>query len=214
MAVIRVLLADNHNVVRTGIRAVLNAEPDMEVIAEAGNGKEAVQKTRELHPDVVVMDLGMPLMDGFAATREIRREMPDVNVIALTVHDNEEYLFRLLRAGGAGYILKEAAAEELVSAIRTVHQGEASLYPGATKALIQGYLQAASGFADSDPLTTREREILKLIAEGHTNQEIAGILKRSVRTIETHRAHIMDKLQLRSLPELVRYAIRHGMIEV
>jgi two-component system response regulator NreC len=214
MAKIRILLADDHNVVRTGIRAVLDAESDMQVVAEARNGREAVEKALGLRPDIVVMDLGMPLMDGFTATQEIKQEQSEIRVIALTVHDNEEYLFQFLQAGGAGYILKEAAAEELVNAVRAVHQGKAVLHPSATKTLIQGYLQAASGNGPAHPLTHREREVLKLIAEGHTNQEIADFLKRSVRTIEAHRSHIMGKLGLDTLSDLIRYAIRHGIIEL
>ncbi|MBI5166450.1 MAG: response regulator transcription factor [candidate division NC10 bacterium] len=213
---IRVLVADDHTIVREGIRALLQARDDIEIIGEAGDGREAVEKVRQLEPDVVLMDISMPGMDGLEATRQIKKENPKVRVLALTMHDNEEYLFQILRMGGSGYILKRATAAELVSAIKAVHRGEAFLYPSMAKTLVEDYLrrvEVGTEKSSYDGLTNREREILKLIAEGHTNQEIADILCLSVKTVQAHRSHIMEKLGMHDRSELVKYAIRRGLIE-
>ncbi len=213
---IRVLLADDHAILRQGIRALLQTQSDIDVVGEAEDGREVVAKVDQLRPDVVLMDIGMPLMDGIEATRQVKREHPEVKVLALTVHDDEEYLFQLLKVGGSGHLLKKASLDEVITAIKTVHSGDVFINPSMTKALVKGYLAHSQEDGEGwtyDRLTPREREVLKLIAEGHTNEEIADILKRSVKTIETHRAHIMEKLDLHDRTELVRYAIRRGLIQ-
>ena len=213
---IRVLLVDDHAILRTGLRAILNAEADIEVVGEAGDGKEAVAKAEKLRPDVVLMDISMPVMDGLEATRRIQQSCPEVKVLVLTVHDNAEYLFQVLKAGGSGYVVKKSADTELISAIRAVHRGEAFLSPMATKMVIEGYLQAISQERTKQNysnLTNREEEVLKLITEGYTNQEIADRLIISIKTVESHRAHILDKLELHTRADLVKYARTHGMLD-
>ncbi|MDR5694407.1 MAG: response regulator transcription factor [Armatimonadota bacterium] len=216
MKKIRVLVADDHTIVREGIRMILTAQPDIEVVGEAANGQEAIELTRKLRPDVVVMDISMPGVSGIHATKAIKAEMPEVNVLALTMHEDETYVFQLLKAGAAGYVLKRGAASDLVNAVRAASKGEAFLYPSVAKAVVQDYLQRVEAGEERerwDGLTQREREILKLIAEGYTNQEIAQKLYISVKTVQTHRAHILEKLGLHDRTELVRYAIRKGLIE-
>ncbi|MDR7433532.1 MAG: response regulator transcription factor [Armatimonadota bacterium] len=216
MKKIRVLIADDHTIVREGIRMILTAQPDIEVVGEAANGQEAIELTRKLRPDVVVMDISMPGVSGIHATKAIKAEMPEVNVLALTMHEDETYVFQLLKAGAAGYVLKRGAASDLVNAVRAASKGEAFLYPSVAKAVVQDYLQRVEAGEERerwDGLTQREREILKLIAEGYTNQEIAQKLYISVKTVQTHRAHILEKLGLHDRTELVRYAIRKGLIE-
>jgi len=215
MAKMRILLADDHAVLRAGLRMLLNAQPDMEVVGEAEDGREAVEKVATLQPDLVLMDIGMPKMNGLEASRQIKKRYPAVQILILTMHANEEYLFQVLQAGGSGYVLKKAADYELIGAIRTVRRGEVFLYPEVTKLLIQDYLQRVREGAESDRfevLTEREREVLKLIAEGHTAQEIADILVVSPKTVQTHRTNIMDKLGLHSRAELVQYALRKGIL--
>jgi two-component system response regulator NreC len=212
----KVLIADDHCILREGIRALLEKQSDMEVIGEAEDGREAIEKTRKLRPDVVLMDIAMPRMDGLEAARQIKAECPKTNVLALTMHENEEYLFHFLRAGGSGYVLKRATMTDLVSAIRSVYKGEAFLYPSTTKWLIEDYLRRGKEGEEKesyDGLSSREREILKLIAEGYTNQQIADLLHRSLKTVQAHRAHIMEKLDMHDRTELVKYAIRKGLIE-
>jgi len=214
-AKIRILLADDHAVLRAGLKALLNAEPDMTVVGEAANGAEALRETARLLPDVVLMDISMPGTDGLAATRLIRQQCPEVRVIALTMHDNEEYLFKVLEAGGSGYVTKRAADTELIDAIRAVQRGDAFLQPTAARRLIDDYLGRVGAGEESESygrLTPREREVLRLIADGYTNQEIADQLVISVKTVETHRAHILEKLGLRTRAELVRYAREKGLI--
>ncbi len=213
---IRILLVDDHAILRAGLRAILNAEPDIEVVDEAGDGQEAVAKADRLRPDVVLMDISMPVMDGLEATRRIQECCPEAKVLVLTVHDNEEYLFQVLKAGGSGYVVKKSADTELISAIRAVHRGEAFLSPMATKMVIGGFIQAVGREKtkqDYTNLTNREEEVLKLITEGHTNQEIADRLFISVKTVESHRAHILDKLELHTRADLVKYARTHGMLD-
>ncbi len=213
---IRILLVDDHAILRSGLRAILNAEPDIEVVDEASDGKEAVAKTEELSPDIVLMDISMPIMNGLEATRRIHQSCPEVKVLVLTIHDNEEYLFQVLEAGGSGYIVKKSAATEFISAIRAVHRGEAFLSPMATKMVIGRYLHAVGrgeGKQNYDELTSREKEVLKLIADGYTNQEIADHLIISVKTVETHRAHILKKLELRTRADLVKYTRSHGLLD-
>jgi len=213
---IRVLLAEDHILVREGVRALLEAQPDMEVVAEASDGSEAVRKALDLLPDVVLMDITMPGTNGLEATRLIRKAAPGVRILALTMHGTDDYFFRLLDAGASGYVLKESASSDLLSAIRAVHRGGVFLSPSVAKRLVDDHLRRASegdqrpGY---DSLTDRERQILKLIGEGCTNQEIAQKLCLSVNTVQTHRTHIMDKLNLHNRTELLRFAVRAGLLE-
>ena len=210
---LRVLLVDDHAVVREGIRMVLDAQPQIEVVGEADGGEEAVRLVPTLGPDVVVMDVGMPRLGGIEATRRIRRAHPAVQVVILTAHDNEEYLFETLRAGAVGYILKKAAAIELVAAIEAAARGEPYLYPSVARLLVRDYLQRADTGADPpETLSEREREVLRLVAEGRTNREIADALFLSIKTVQTHRAHVMEKLHLRDRAALVHYAMRKGLV--
>ncbi|MBI4277283.1 MAG: response regulator transcription factor [Armatimonadetes bacterium] len=216
MSRIRVLLADDHTVVREGVRVILTAQPDIEVVGEAATGREAVDLSRRLKPDVVVMDVSMPDLNGIEATRVIKQEMPEINVLGLTMHEDEAYVFQLLKAGASGYVLKRAAAHDLVEGVRAASRGEAFLYPSVAKAVVEDYLRRLESGGERekyDGLTEREREILTLVAEGFTNQQIAEKLYISVKTVQTHRAHIMEKLGLHDRAELVRYAIRKGLIE-
>ncbi|MGE5620057.1 MAG: response regulator [Sphingomonadaceae bacterium] len=213
---IRLLLVDDHAVLRAGLRTLLNAEPDMEVVGEASDGKQAIDRIATLQPDVVLMDITMPEMNGLDATRRIRKLYPDVRVLVLTMHDSEEYLLQTLQAGGSGYVPKKAADTDLITAIRLVHAGENFLYQVAGGRLPQDPAEQTrpdQGTESPDRLTERERQVLKLMAEGYTNQEIAGRLVISVKTVETHRANIMEKLGVRTRAELVRYALSRGMLE-
>lgn len=213
---IRILIADDHNIVREGVRMILTSQEDFEVVGEASTGREALEQARSLQPDVVVMDISMPDMTGIQATEKIRKELPSVQVLGLTMHEEDSYVFELLRVGAAGYVLKRAAAEDLVSGVRAAHRGEAFLYPSVAKRVVEDFLQRATALEKEqalDGLTEREREVLTLIAEGLTNQEIAGRLFISIKTVQTHRAHILEKLNLHDRTELVRYAIRKGLIK-
>lgn len=213
---IRILLADDHPVVRVGLKALLEAEPDMEVVGEAATGSEAVEKTLALEPDVVVMDISMPEMDGLEATRRIRAAMEQVAVLILTVHAHERYLFPVLQAGAAGYVLKSTVDTELIQAIRVVAQGGAFLYPSATKMVLSDYLERLRSGAPTDAyegLTEREKEVLKLSALGHTAAEIGDMLALSPKTVETYRARIMQKLHLSSRADLVKYALARGLLD-
>lgn len=215
MSKIRVLIAEDHVVVREGLRVLLEAQPDIEVVAEATSGEEAVNKTSEVQPDIVLMDITMPGMNGLEATRQIRQHDPDVKILILTMHESDDYFFKALETGASGYFIKGGSSSELISALRAVWHGDVFLYPTMAKKLLSDYLQrvgAGQGKEKYDGLTNREREILKLIAEGHTNQEIAELLVLSVATVQTHRAHIMAKLNLRSRTELIKYALRQGFI--
>lgn len=215
-APIRVLISDDHAILRSGLKMLLNAEPDIEVVGEATTGEEAIQLTGDLQPDLVLMDISMPGVNGLDATAEIKKHHPQIKVLILTMHESEAYLFRTIKAGGSGYVLKKSADTELINAIHQVMHGEAFLKPSVMKALAQDYLERAEAGEVDDTystLTEREREILKLIAEGNTNPEIAKILVISVRTVETHRAHIMDKLGLHHRSELVKYALRKGLLD-
>ena len=212
---IRVLIADDHTLVREGLRALLQAQGGFEVIAEASNGREAVDRALHLRPDVVLMDIGMPELDGLAATRRIVAANRAIGVLVITVHETEDYFFRVLEAGAQGFLVKDAASTELVAAVRAIHGGGVYLYPPLAKRLVEEYLHRVSSGEERSSygkLTAREREILALIGAGHTNQEIAAQLSLSVNTVQTHRSHIIDKLDLHSRAELMRYAIRAGLL--
>jgi two-component system response regulator NreC len=213
---IRVLIVDDHGIVRAGIRSLLEDYADIEVVGEAGSGWKAIELATHLQPDVVLMDIAMGDLSGLEATQEIRERAPDVNVLALTMHDREEYFFAMLKAGALGYVLKESEPDELLAAIRAVHRGEAFLSPAVTKAVLEDYLTQRTDQAQprSDNLTLREQEVLRLAAEGKTTREIADMLHLSAKTIEKHRSSMMRKLGLQSLPDLIKYAIRKGLIEV
>jgi DNA-binding NarL/FixJ family response regulator len=211
---IRILMVDDHAVLRDGIRALLSLHDDIEVVGEASEGKEAVGKAQELMPDVVIMDIAMPGMDGLEATRRIRKKHPKMKVLVLTQHDNKEYILSVIKAGASGYVPKRALGSELVSAIRAVHEGDSFLYPSAAAALIEDYLQQTKDEDPYDQLTAREREIFKLIAEGHTSREIADMLFLSLRTVQGHRLKIMEKLNLHNRTELIKYAMRKGLVSL
>lgn len=212
---IRVLLADDHPVLRTGLRTLLDQEPDIRIVGEASDGHEAVALAQRLRPDVVIMDISMPGLDGLEATRQIRGLDLPVQVLILTVHAQERYLFPVLKAGAAGYVNKTAADVELVAAIRTVAGGGAFLHPAATRQLLEDFVAGAQGGQERDSydrLSDREREVLKLVAAGHTAREIAGLLHLSPKSVETYRARIIEKLELRTRADLVRYALRRGLL--
>lgn len=211
---IRVLLVDDHAVLRAGLRALLGVEPDMEVVGEADNGEDAISKAEELQPDVVVLDIAMPRMNGLEVIRKLRSLGVPSKVVVLTMHDEEQYLLQVLRAGGAGYVLKAAADTALMEAIRTVHRGEAYLYPAATARLLEDYRDRRDDGGDGfDSLSEREREVLALTAAGYTNQEIADQLIISAKTVDTYRSRIMEKLHLHHRSELVKLALRHGLLK-
>jgi DNA-binding NarL/FixJ family response regulator len=212
---IRVLLADDHAVVRSGLRMVLEAEPDIEVVAEAGDGAEAMEKALAGGVDLAVLDVSMPRMTGLQAAAELHRRQPETRVLMLSMHDNEQYFFEALKAGASGYVLKTAANRDLVQACRASMRGEPFLYPPAVAALIRDYLEEVrrGESPPEDPLTAREMEVVKLIAEGHTSEEIAEKLVLSKKTVERHRANVLGKLGMRNRVELTRYAIRRGLVE-
>ena len=215
MSKIRLLLVDDHRVVRLGLSALLQSEPDMEVVGEASNGLEAVALVQELKPDVVIMDISMPEMDGLEATRRIKGTC-DCQVLILTVHAQERYLFPVLKAGAAGYVLKSTVDEELIEAIRTVARGGAFLYPSATRMVLEDYLRHMQSGEEQDTyeqLSEREREVLKLIAFGHTASEVADRLVISPKSAETYRTRVMQKLNLHTRSDLVRYALSHGLMQ-
>ena len=208
---IRILLADDHAVVRQGFKMILDAQADMEIVGEAGNGREAVELAEKLHPDVVVMDVSMPELNGIEATRRLASSAPRARVVALSMHKDSVYVREILRAGARGYLLKDSGAADLVAAIRAVASGESYLSPAVSNAVLDDYRRHATNPVDL--LTSREREVLQLLAEGKTNKEIAGVLNLSVYTVEAHRGRILEKLNLHSIGELVRFAVRSGLIE-
>ena len=217
MSKTKVLLVDDHTIVRQGIKALLDTQEGIEVVGEAEDGREAIEKVKQMAPNVIVIDITMPNLNGIEATRQIKKINPEIKVLVLTVHDNEEYIHRILQAGASGYLLKESAVSDLVSAINAVEKGDIFLSPSISKVVVKDYIRHAeteSGEFDSlNILTNREREVLQLIAEGHTNKDIARILKLSIKTIDVHRSHIMDKLNIRDITGLVKYSIRKGLIK-
>ena len=210
---IKVLVVDDHAIMRDGIRALLSLHDDIEIVGEASEGKEAIDKVEEFAPNVIVMDIAMPGMDGLEATRRITKRNPRAKVIFLTQYDNKEYVLSTIKAGASGYIPKQAVGSELVSAIRAVCRGDSFLYPSAAAALIEGYRRQGEE-EPYDRLTEREREILRLIADGHTSREIADMLFVSLKTVLGHRAKIMEKLDLHNRTELIKYAMRKGLISM
>lgn len=222
---VRILLVDDHVVLRAGLRMLLSADPELEIIGEAENGAQGVRLAQELRPDVVLMDISMPDMNGIEATRRIKQLAPDVAVLALTMHEDDQYFFEMLGAGASGYIPKRAAPNDLIAAIHAVQAGGMFLFPSVARLLVTDYLQkrehptphTGAGQANGSPLedlTDREREVLTLIAEGRSNQEIADSLVISVKTVNRHRENIMSKLNLHTRVELVRYAIEKGLIDL
>jgi two-component system, NarL family, response regulator NreC len=208
---IRILLADDHAVVRQGFKMILGAQPDMEIVGEAANGREAVELAEQLKPDIVVMDVAMPELNGIEATRRLVGALPHARVIALSMHKDSVYVREILRAGARGYLLKDSGAEDLVRAIRAVAGGESWLSPAVSNAVLDDYRRHVTN--PIDLLTSREREVLQMLAEGKTNKEVAVVLNLSVYTVDAHRGRIMEKLNLHSINELVRFAVRNGLIE-
>jgi two-component system response regulator NreC len=213
MEPIRVLLAEDHTIVRKGLLSILADQLDVEVVGEAENGREALRLTEQLHPDVVVMDIAMPLLNGLEATRQIKRYHPAVKIIVLTMHTDEEYVCRLLQAGASGYVVKQAAPAELLLAVHAALRGDLFLSPAITSPVIAQYLEQ-DGLIDSsyDTLTDREREVLQLLVEGYSNREIADTLTISIKTVQTHRSNLMTKLGIENLCDLVKYAIQRGIL--
>jgi DNA-binding NarL/FixJ family response regulator len=210
----RILLADDHALVRRGLRLILEAQADLEVMAEADDGAEAVKLALTTDIDLAILDISMPRMTGLQATRELQRRLPDVRVLILSMHESEQYLYEALRAGASGYVVKKVADRDLVEACRATMRGEPFLYPGAVTALINDYLRRArDGEKPRDPLTPRETEVVKLVAESYTNRQIAEALVISEKTVDGHRANILEKLGMRDRVELTRYAIRNGLVE-
>jgi len=212
---LRVLLADDHNLIRAGLRLVISQEPDFQVVGEAGNGRQAVEMARELKPDVVVMDIGMPDLNGIEACRQILNDVPDSHVVMLSMHSDEGYVLRALKAGARAYLLKDSAEADLARAIRAAAGGKSFFSPAVAKLLLDDYIRKLqrTGAEDSyELLTPREREILQLVAEGKSSKDIANLLSLSVYTVETHRANILQKLNLKSVAELILYAVRKGII--
>ncbi len=212
---IHILIAEDHRIVRDGLRMLLQSELDLVVVAEAENGREAIARAKETQPDLAILDISMPDLSGLEATRLIKTESPQTQVLILTMHDSDEYFFRALQAGASGYVLKKAATQDLIAAARAVARGEAFLYPSVAKKLIGDYLHRVQPGAEESgyaTLSEREREILLLLAQGLSNQEIADRLAITQSTLQTHRAHILDKLGLRSTADLIKYAVQHGLV--
>jgi DNA-binding NarL/FixJ family response regulator len=207
----RILVADDHGIVRAGIKLLLERQADLDVVAEAADGVEAVEQALRSRPDLCILDVGMPRMTGLQAAREIRSHRPEASVLMLSMHDDEHYLFEALKAGASGYVLKREADQDLVGAVRAVGRGEAFLTNAAERSIIRGWTTEDHGPAI--PLTPREEEVVKLIAEAYTNAQIAETLHVSEKTVESHRANVLRKLRMRDRVELVRYAIRRGLVE-
>jgi two-component system response regulator NreC len=216
MGKIRVLVADDHTMVRKGLCSLLEAKPDIEVVGEAEDGREAVEKVEALLPDVVLMDITMPRLNGLEATRQIKRLFPKVKIVALTMYTNEEYIQQFLQAGASGYVVKQAAPAELISAIQAVYRGDSFLSPLISRTVIDEYLKRTEPAASSEQakLTDREREVLQLIAEGCSNRDIAQKLQISIKTAGVHRTNLMEKIGIHNVTDLVKYALRKGIIRL
>lgn len=214
MAEIRVLIVDDHAILREGLRSLLNLQADIQVVGEASDGQAALELVRQLRPDVVLMDISMPVMDGLEATRRLKQEFPETRILILTQHDNREYVFSLLQAGAVGYVLKKAGGAEVITAIRSVYQEGAFLPPHIAREVMDRYVQRPQQETGRLHLTEREKEVLRLIAEGKSNKEIAEHLCLSVKTVMVHRTNIMTKLDIHSRTDLVRYAIKQGLVSV
>lgn len=215
MTRLTILLGDDHTLVRQGLRKILEEQPDWEIVAEASDGREAVSQTLSLEPDIAVLDIGMPLLNGIEATRQITRRLPELNVLILSMHSEEAYITQAMKAGARGYLLKDSADTELINAISAVGSGKSFFSPAVAKVMLDDYVRHLSDkgiFDRFDTLSEREREIFQLIAEAHSNKEIADLLSVSPATVETHRAHILQKLDVHNTAELVLYAVRHGII--
>ena len=214
---VKILVVDDHTIVRQGLKALLEAQPGFRVVGEADNGREAVKKAQELSPDVVIMDIAMPILNGLEATRQIKRVLPEVKVLALTMYNDEEYVFQILKSGASGYLIKETAASELINAIRSISMGNPFFSPTISRKIMESYLREDAEKkpkGESDKLTNREKEVLQLIAEGYTNNEIGNLMNISVKTVETHRAHIMSKLDIHDVAGLIKYAIKKGLVVI
>ncbi len=215
MSKLRLILADDHTLMRQGLRRIIEEQPDWEVVAEASNGREAVRLTLDLLPHIVVLDIGMPQMNGIEAIRQITRKAPSVHVLILSMHSDEAYIVQVLQAGARGYLLKDSADEDLVKALNAIAQGKSFFSPAVARVMLDDYVRhlAERGIIDRyDSLSEREREIFQLVAEGRSNKEIAQLLALSPSTVETHRAHIMEKLDVHTAAEIVLYAVRKGII--
>lgn len=213
---ISVLLADDHAIVRSGIKHMINSQSDMEVLFEAENGEEVVNISLENQPDIVIMDLNMPKKSGLVATKQIHEANSEIKIIVLTMHESKEYLFHSLQAGASSYLLKSYHEDDLIEAIRTVHRGEAYLYPNATKLLLEEYMKKTDSSSEEDynqKLTGREQEVLAYLAKGYTNREIAEQLFLSIKTIESHKSKIMGKLNLKTRPDLIKFALKNGYLD-
>ena len=215
MTKLRVFVADDHAVLRDGLKALVNGQPDMEVVGEADNGRVAVEKAKELMPDIVLMDISMPDLNGVAAAEVLRQECPTIKILVLTAYKDKGYLDRFLKIGASGYVLKLSAADELIGAIRQVAAGEIYLDPEIADRITDGYVRSRflKGEIRQRELTMREEEVLRLIAQGHSNKEISNQLKIAVKTVESHKANLMQKLELRTRTEIVRYAVRQGWLQ-
>ena len=213
---IRILVADDHTIIRNGLRALLDSEPDMEVVAEAEDGRKTVQLARKLSPDVVIMDVTMPDLNGIEATRQILAESPDIKVIALSMHHHEQFVTEMFKAGASGYMLKDCSVEELTTAIRTAKRGDIYMSPSAATVIIRKYVNQLADLHESAKplLTPREREVVQLVSEGKTSKEIASTLFISVKTVGTHKQHILEKLNLKSNADLIKYAFKKGLIHL
>jgi two-component system, NarL family, response regulator NreC len=212
---LKILLVDDHTIVRQGLKALLEAYSGFTIVGEAENGREAVKKAQELNPDIVIMDIAMPVLNGLEATRQIKKALPDTRVLALTMYNDEEYVFQILKSGASGYLIKETAANELITAILSIKSGNPFFSPSISRKIMESYLnedEDKKSKGESDKLTNREKEVLQLIAEGYTNNEIGNLMNISVKTVETHRAHVMSKLDIHDVAGLIKYAIRKGLV--
>jgi len=215
MGMIRILLADDHTVMRAGLRLLLERQPDMVVVAEAADGRQALSLVESETPDVVVMDIAMPILNGIETTRQIAAKRPELPVVILSMHSDESYVMRALKAGAKAYLLKDSAEADLIRAVRAVREGKSFFSPAVSRMLLEDYVHQLQQRGEEDSyelLTTRERELLQLLAEGKSNKDVANLLNVSVYTVETHRAHILQKLGLHTVPDLILYAVRKGII--